>query len=228
MVRTVLAWYLTMATVAAFATGVMPETGIASVELTAEGQELMPAEVSEDATERGDIVAVLETNHGIVVLEFHEDIAPNHVANFKQLVREGFYDGTRFHRCIPNFMIQGGDPYTKTDERDRWGMGNPGYTIDAEFNDRPHKRGSVSMARSQHPNSAGSQFFICVSAAPHLDGQYTNFGTVIQGMAVVDKIVSLPKSSDNSHMPMEPAVITKARLMPRLDALKLTWGSERE
>jgi peptidyl-prolyl cis-trans isomerase B (cyclophilin B) len=187
-----------------------------------------PAEAASspaEATATVDEVALLETDHGIIVFEFHADIAPNHVANFKKLVSQGFYDGTRFHRCIPGFMIQGGDPLTKGEDRSRWGTGGPGYSINAEFNERPHKRGSVSMARSGNPNSAGSQFFICVAPAPHLDRQYSNFGTVISGMNVADDIVALPKAP-GTDQPKEPATIKKARVLPRIEALKLAADAE--
>ena len=124
-------------------------------------------------------VALINTCHGQMVVEFWSDVAPGHVENFKKLAKQGFYDGTAFHRVVKGFMIQGGDPLTKdADAQDRWGTGNPGYKIKAEFNDRPHVRGVLSMARSQDPNSAGSQFFICLADARFLDKQYTAFGTV--------------------------------------------------
>jgi len=115
-------------------------------------------------------------------VEFWSDVAPKTVENFKKLAGEGFYDGTAFHRVVKGFMIQGGDPLTKdAGEAHRWGTGNPGYKIAAEFNDRPHVRGVLSMARSQDPDSAGSQFFICLDNANFLDGQYTCFGALIAG-----------------------------------------------
>jgi len=146
-------------------------------------------------TKKKEEVAVLETSHGKIVIRFFPDVAPGHVENFKKLARTGVYDGTTFHRVIPGFMIQGGDPATKdpATPRHMHGMGGPGYTIKAEFNKRPHKRGVLSMARAQDPNSAGSQFFICVADAPFLDGQYTAFGEVIEGMDVADKIVNEPR-----------------------------------
>ena len=153
--------------------------------------------------------AVIETVHGTIEIEFLEDKAPNHVKNFKDLARQGFYDGTAFHRVIPGFMIQGGDPNSKSEDKSRHGTGGPGYTIDAEFNDVNHKRGIVSMARAQDPNSAGSQFFIVVKDAAFLDGQYTAFGRVTQGMDVADKIVNEPRDpNDNPHKRMEVASIT--------------------
>jgi peptidyl-prolyl cis-trans isomerase B (cyclophilin B) len=136
--------------------------------------------------------AVIETRFGELEIELLPDKAPGHVKNFTDLARKGFYDGTTFHRVIPGFMIQGGDPNTKDRNagRDRHGTGGPGYTIKAEFNDVPHKRGVVSMARAQDPNSAGSQFFIVVKDSSFLDRQYTAFGRVVRGMEVADKIVN--------------------------------------
>ena len=140
-------------------------------------------------------IAVIETMLGNIELEFLEDKAPGHTKNFKDLAKKGFYDGTTFHRVIPGFMIQGGDPNSKSADRSRHGMGGPGYTIKAEFNDTSHDRGILSMARSQDPNSAGSQFFIVVKASHFLDNQYTAFGKVIKGMGVADKIVNTPRDA---------------------------------
>ncbi len=152
----------------------------------------------------GKAIAVIETVHGTIKLEFFDDKAPGHVKNFKDLAGKNFYDGTTFHRVIPGFMIQAGDPNSKTDNRSSHGSGGPGYTIDAEFNDVKHERGVVSRARSGEPNSAGSQFFICVKDAFFLDGQYTAFGRVIEGMDVADKIVNEPRdSNDNPKEKME-------------------------
>jgi peptidyl-prolyl cis-trans isomerase B (cyclophilin B) len=149
-------------------------------------------------------VVVIETTHGTIKLEFFEDKAPGHVKNFKELANKNFYDGTTFHRVIPGFMIQGGDPNSKSDDRSQHGSGGPGYSIDAEFNDVKHERGILSMARSQEPNSAGSQFYICVKDSFFLDGQYTAFGKVIEGMDVADKIVNEPRdSNDNPEERME-------------------------
>ncbi|NIQ01817.1 MAG: peptidylprolyl isomerase [Nitrospinaceae bacterium] len=154
-------------------------------------------------------IAVIDTVHGVIKLEFFDDKAPGHVKNFKELAEKNFYDGTTFHRVIPGFMIQGGDPNSKNDDRSRHGTGGPGYNIDAEFNDVQHKRGVLSMARSQDPNSAGSQFFICVKDALFLDGQYTAFGKVIEGMEVADKIVNEPRDmNDNPNARMEIKSIT--------------------
>ena len=118
---------------------------------------------------------------GDIVLKFFPDVAPGHVKNFTDLAKKGFYNGTTFHRVIPGFMIQGGDPNSKNPDRSMHGMGGPGHKVKAEFNSKPHKRGIVSMARSNDPDSAGSQFFICVADANFLDWQYTVFGEVVSG-----------------------------------------------
>ena len=152
-------------------------------------------------------IAIIETKFGKIEMEFFEDKAPGHVKNFKDLAKKGFYDGTIFHRVIPGFMIQGGDPNTKSDDRTTHGMGGPGYSINAEFNDTLHKRGILSMARSQDPNSAGSQFFIVVKKASFLDGKYTAFGKVLSGMAVADQIVNAPRDKrDNPDERIEMKV----------------------
>ncbi len=159
----------------------------------------------------GKEIAVIETVHGTIKLELFEDKAPGHVKNFKELAGKNFYDGTAFHRVIPGFMIQGGDPNSKSENRSQHGSGGPGYSIDAEFNDTKHVRGVLSMARSQDPNSAGSQFFICVNDAFFLDGEYTAFGRVIAGMDVADKIVNEPRdSNDNPNNRMEIKSVTLA------------------
>jgi len=157
-------------------------------------------------------IAVIETKFGKIEVEFFEDKAPGHVKNFKDLAKKGFYDGTIFHRVIPGFMIQGGDPNTKSDDRSNHGMGGPGYSIKAEFNDTPHKRAILSMARSQDPNSAGSQFFIVVKEAAFLDGQYTAFGKVLSGMTVADQIVNAPRDrrdNPNERIEMKVKVINR-------------------
>ena len=145
-----------------------------------------------------DTTAIIETKFGNIELKFFPDVAPNHVNNFIELAKKGFYDGTVFHRVIPRFMIQGGDPNSKSQDRSKHGTGGPGYTVKAEFNNKPHKRGTLSMARSNHPDSAGSQFFICVADAASLNNQYTVFGEVTSGMEVVDKIVSQPRDSKDN------------------------------
>ncbi len=134
--------------------------------------------------------AVIQTRFGDITLKFFPDVAPNHVSNFIELAKSGFYNGTTFHRVIPNFMIQGGDPNTKSPDRSKHGMGDPGYRLKAEFSGKSHKRGIVSMARAADPDSAGSQFFICVTDTPFLDNKYTVFGEAVNGMDVADKIVS--------------------------------------
>ena len=157
-------------------------------------------------------IAVIETKFGKIEVGLFEGKAPGHVKNFKDLARKGFYDGTIFHRVIPGFMIQGGDPNTKSDDRSNHGMGGPGYSIKAEFNDTPHKRGILSMARSQDPDSAGSQFFVVVKDSGFLDGQYTAFGKVLTGMAVADQIVNSPRDrrdNPNKRIEMKVKVINR-------------------
>ncbi len=138
--------------------------------------------------------ATIETNKGTITIELWDDVAPKHAENFQKLAKDGFYDGLTFHRIIPNFMIQGGCP-------DGTGTGNPGWSVDAEFNDREHHEGVLSMARSQDPNSAGSQFFICLDSCPHLDGQYTAFGKVTDGIEVVREIGVC--ETDHSDRPVD-------------------------
>lgn len=147
--------------------------------------------------------ATIQTNHGTITFRLLPELAPETVRNFESLARSGFYDGTLFHRVIPGFMIQGGDPNTKTGNRASWGTGGPGYTIKAEFNSRSHQRGIVSMARAQDPDSAGSQFFIVTADSSFLDRNYTVFGEVTDGMDVADKIVNLPR--DERDCPLQEA-----------------------
>ena len=147
--------------------------------------------------------AIINTNHGNMQFELLPDIAPETVRNFIKLAKSGFYDGTLFHRVIPKFMIQGGDPNTKESDKSTWGTGGPGYNIKAEFNSRSHLRGIVSMARSSDPDSAGSQFFIVISDSTFLDREYTVFGQVADGMDVADKIVNLPR--DGNDCPLQEA-----------------------
>jgi peptidyl-prolyl cis-trans isomerase B (cyclophilin B) len=145
-------------------------------------------------------VAVIKTTEGDMVIQFWTDAAPKTIANFKKLAKDGFYDGTCFHRVIKGFMIQGGDPKTKDSSKEgEWGSGGPGYTIDAEFNDHSHVRGVISMARTSDPNSAGSQFFICHGNPTFLDHQYTTFGKLIKGDDVLEKIANAP-----NHPPDRP------------------------
>lgn len=142
---------------------------------------------------------------GEIKLETLPEIAPNHAENFDELVKEGKYDGCAFHRVIPGFMIQGGDPNSIDKPRNTWGMGNRKQKkVKAEFSDTPHDRGIISAARAQDPNSASSQFFICVDDAHFLDGQYSVFGKVIEGMEIADRIVSAPRDrSDNPNKKIE-------------------------
>ena len=147
-------------------------------------------------------LATIETGLGTIKIQFFPETAPKHVESFIKLSKEGFFDGTTFHRVIPNFMIQGGDPLSKdASKKHLHGTGGPGYNIPAEFSKKNHKRGIVSAARSGHPDSAGSQFFICVADASWLDGQYTIFGEVTEGLDVVDAIVSQPR--DKNDNPLE-------------------------
>jgi peptidyl-prolyl cis-trans isomerase B (cyclophilin B) len=158
-------------------------------------------------------IAVIETNLGTIKFQFLNDKAPGHVKNFVDLAKKGFYDGTRFHRVIPGFMIQGGDPNSKSGDRSRMGTGDPGYKIKAEFNDTKHLRGIVSMARSPAgPDTAGCQFFICVATAASLDGQYTAFGKVVEGMDVVDKIVNLERDARDNPLEANPAIMKKVKI----------------
>ncbi len=157
-------------------------------------------------------VAVIKTSEGEMVVQFWTDAAPNTIENFKKLAREGFYDGTIFHRIVKGFMIQGGDPNSKDPAKENsYGEGGPSYKIKAEFNDHSHQRGVISMARSSDPDSAGSQFFICLAPVPRLDHQYTTFGKLIKGDDVLGKIGDTPVTSahgENSK-PTKRVVINK-------------------
>ncbi len=155
--------------------------------------------------------AVIETSLGTIEIEFFNKEAPGHTKNFKDLANKGFYNGTTFHRVIPGFMIQGGDPNSKDDNRSNDGTGGPGYTIKAEFNDIPHKRGIVSMARAGHPDSAGSQFFIVVKDSTFLDKNYTVFAKVTKGMDVADKIVAVKR--DRRDNPLEKVVMKSVKIL---------------
>ena len=163
-------------------------------------------------------VAVIKTNQGEMVAEFWPDVAPKTVANFKKLANEKFYDGTAFHRVIKGFMIQGGDPLTRDDSKQaRWGTGDPGYKVDAEFNKKSHVRGVLSMARSQDVNSAGSQFFVCHDNATFLDGKYTAFGKLIKGDDVLGKINATPTGENDR--PVTKVVVESIRIVPA-DSIK--------
>ena len=168
-----------------------------------------------DEKNPADEVAVIKTNQGTMVLEFWPDVAPKHVENFKTLAKKGFYDGTAFHRVIKGFMIQGGDPLTKDDANQaRWGTGDPGYKIKAEFNDKPHVRGVLSAARSQDPDSAGSQFFICHGdARASLDHKYTAFGKLIKGDEVLEKIATTETGPNDR--PVAKVTVESVKIVPR-------------
>src|SRR6202035_5909254 len=162
-------------------------------------------------------VAVIKTSEGEMVVQFWTDAAPNTVENFKKLAKQGFYNGTIFHRIVKGFMIQGGDPNSKDPAKEnRYGEGGPGYKIKAEFNDHSHERGVISMARSMDPDSAGSQFFICLAPVPRLDHQYTTFGKLIKGDDVLGKIGDTPVTmahGENSK-PTTRVVIEKIDIVP--------------
>ena len=160
----------------------------------------------------GDSVGVVETNHGRIVVKFFPEKAPKHVENWQKLATSGFYDGVRFHRVIPGFMIQGGDPNSRDKPRELHGTGGPDWSVEAEFNDVPHTPGILSAARTADPNSAGSQFFLMHKTSPHLDGQYSVYGQVIEGMDVVEKIVSLPKDARDNPLEENPAVMEKVTI----------------
>ena len=163
-------------------------------------------------------VAVIKTSEGEMIAEFWPEVAPNTVENFKKLARSGFYDGTAFHRIVKDFMIQGGDPFTKDPAKEsRYGTGDPGYKIKAEFNDRSHERGVLSMARSSDPDSAGSQFFICLANVSRLDHQYTTFGKLIKGDDVLTKIgdteVTMSGSGERSK-PTKRVTVESIKIVP--------------
>ncbi len=150
-------------------------------------------------------VAVIKTNEGDMVVQFWTDVAPNTIENFKKLARQGFYDGTIFHRIVKEFMIQGGDPNSKDPAKENsYGQGGPGYNIKAEFNDHSHDRGVISMARGSDPDSAGSQFFICLAPVHRLDHQYTTFGKLIKGQDVLEKIGDISTTRNSMGEPSKP------------------------
>src|SRR5213593_3433778 len=168
-------------------------------------------------------VAVIKTSEGDIVVQFWTDAAPNTIENFKKLARQGFYDGTIFHRIVKDFMIQGGDPNSKDPAKENsYGQGGPDYKIKAEFNDHPHDRGVISMARAADPDSAGSQFFICLAPVHRLDHQYTTFGKLIRGADVLEKIgetsVTRNSSGENSK-PTKRVVIESIKIVPA-DSIK--------
>jgi peptidyl-prolyl cis-trans isomerase B (cyclophilin B) len=163
-------------------------------------------------------VAVIKTSEGEMVVHFWSDTAPNTIENFKKLARAGFYDGTIFHRIIKGFMIQGGDPSSKDAAKENhYGEGGPGYQIKAEFNQHKHERGVISMARGPDPDSAGSQFFICLAPVPRLDGKYTTFGKLIKGDDVLEKVGNTPVTKNimgEMSKPTKRVVITKIEIAP--------------
>jgi peptidyl-prolyl cis-trans isomerase B (cyclophilin B) len=192
----------------------------------APAKETAPKEavVKDAAAKPADEVAVLETTKGRMVIEFWEKEAPGTVANFKKLARQGYYDGTGFHRIIKNFMIQGGDPKSKNPKAPDLGTGDPGYKIKDEFNSHKHVPGVISMANSGTPNSAGSQFFLMHGPAAFLDGKYTAFGHVIEGMSVLNEIANTPVGPNammggEQSKPLEWTTLKSVKIMPRTTAL---------
>ncbi|MBS1701617.1 MAG: peptidylprolyl isomerase [Armatimonadetes bacterium] len=185
-------------------------TTLAFLTVVAPAAPLPPQDQLEEPTfakpKKGDEVGVITTKFGKIVVKFRSDKAPHHVENFKKLAKSGFYDHTIFHRVIPGFMIQGGDPNTKGKDVSTYGMGGPKERVKAEFNNLDHKRGVLSMARSSDPDSAGSQFFIMVADYPSLNFKYSAFGEVVSGLDVADKIVNMPR--DGRDMPNERIEMT--------------------
>jgi len=163
-------------------------------------------------------VAVIKTSEGDMVVQFWTDAAPNTIENFKKLAKQGFYNGTIFHRIVKGFMIQGGDPNSKDPAKEnKYGEGGPGYKIKAEFNDHSHERGVISMAREPDPDSAGSQFFICLAPVTRLDHQYTTFGKLIKGDDVLEKIGNTPvtrNSMGENSKPTQRVTIDKIDIVP--------------
>jgi len=161
--------------------------------------------------------AIIKTSYGEITIAFWPDVAPKTVENFKKLAREGFYDGTAFHRIIKGFMVQGGCPNTKVGVGGMPGTGGPGYQIKAEFNAKPHVRGVISMARSANPDSAGSQFFICHGDARFLDKQYTAFGQLVAGDDVLERLATVPTKNGGGgekSTPIERIAVESVRIVP--------------
>jgi peptidyl-prolyl cis-trans isomerase B (cyclophilin B) len=161
--------------------------------------------------------AVISTSYGDLTIAFWSEVAPKTVENFKKLAREGFYDGTAFHRIIKGFMIQGGCPNTRAGARGMPGTGDPGYKLKAEFNARSHQRGVISMARAADPDSAGCQFFICHGNASFLDRQYTAFGQLVGGDDVLERIASVPTRAGGGgerSTPVDRIEVTKVSIVP--------------
>src|SRR4051812_29883317 len=190
------------------------------VVLTLVGSLLAPAETSSGSpkTNASNEVAIIRTSDGDMVVQFWSDAAPKTIENFKKLARSGFYEGTTFHRIMKGFMIQGGDPLTKDPAKEQhYGDGGPGYKIKAEFNNHRHERGVISMARETEPDTAGSQFFICLAPRPRLDGKYTTFGTLIKGDDVLAKIGNTPvtkNSAGEMSKPTSRVVIQSIKIVP--------------
>jgi len=186
--------------------------------LTFGAAQLGAEEKKESAVNASNEVAVIKTNEGTMVVEFWTDAAPKTIENFKKLAREGFYDGTIFHRIMKGFMIQGGDPLSKDPGKEgRYGTGDPGYKIKAEFNNHLHERGVLSMARSSDPDSAGSQFFICLAGVHQLDHQYTTFGKLVKGDDVLTKIGNTEVTRGNggeSSKPTKRVVVESIKIVP--------------
>jgi peptidyl-prolyl cis-trans isomerase B (cyclophilin B) len=192
--------------------GVLVTTGFAGAEEKKENS----------TTNASNEVAVIKTSEGEMIAEFWPDVAPKTVENFKKLARSGFYDGTAFHRIVKGFMIQGGDPLTKDPTKEsRYGTGDPGYKIKAEFNARGHERGVLSMARSSDPDSAGSQFFICLARVAQLDHQYTTFGKLIKGDDVLGKIgdTEVTMSGGERSKPTKRVTVESIKIVPA-DSIK--------
>jgi peptidyl-prolyl cis-trans isomerase B (cyclophilin B) len=189
--------------------------GVAAAVFTLKGTSIMAADT--------DQVAVVETKFGKMVIEFYDKDAPKTAANFKKLAKDSFYDGTAFHRIMAGFMIQGGDPLSKNPDNPNVGTGGPGYQVAAEFNTNKHVLGVVSMARSSDPNSAGSQFFICLGDATFLDGKYTAFGKLIAGVDVLKTIGSVPTkmnaSGTEKSAPEQRVVVEHVKIINRQEAL---------
>lgn len=184
-------------------------------------QEAKKATPQEKTNVSANEVAIIKTSAGDMTIEFWSDVAPKTVDNFKTLAKKGFYDGTCFHRIIKGFMIQGGDPLTKDASQEaRWGTGDPGYKIKAEFNERKHVRGVLSMARAADPDSAGCQFFICHGDASFLDRQYTAFGKVIKGDDVLEKIANTPVTASRGERskPSERVEVKSIKIVPATEA----------
>src|SRR5438067_8773129 len=187
------------------------------------GATLVAAALAEEKKETSPMstsneVAANKTNERQMSVQFSTDAAPNTIENFKKLARQGFYDGTIFHRIVKGFMIQGGDPNSKDPAKEStYGAGDPGYTVKAEFNNHSHDRGVISMARGPDPNSAGSQFFICLAPVRRLDGQYTTFGKLIRGVDVLEKIGDTPverNAQGEVSKPTKRVVIESVKIVP--------------